>query len=279
MKVHASEQQHWYTRTGEPAYEMKGANGNMRAPTLRDARKLGLVPGVSTIIGCCAKPGLEVWKIDQAIMAALTLPRIDGESSDSFVSRVKVDAKETARKAAEKGTAIHAAIQGFYETGHAERDFFPYITASAGAVEQLVPECESWEAERSFASNLGFGGKCDLSCPVAVLDFKSKEFDATTDLKTWDEHSMQLAAYRHGLGMPKARCAIVYVSVTNPGLAKLIEIPEEELQQGWKMFAGLLAYWTAKTGYNSSWNKSGGGASSGAGVLATSPGARPATIA
>lgn len=251
--IHASESQHWYTRKGEPAYELKGANGNMRSPTLRDARKLGLVPGVSTIIGCCAKPGLERWKLDQMLHSALTLPRLDGEAEAAWIDRVWTDSKETAKKAAERGTAIHAAIQGLYETGLAERDFYPYINGASEAVEALVPGCESWVPERSFACQLGFGGKADLSCNAAVVDFKTKEFDTTTELKTWDEHAMQLAAYRHGLGLPSARCAIVYVSVTNPGLARLIEIPEEELQAGWRMFLGLLQYWSAKTKYNSSW--------------------------
>jgi hypothetical protein len=44
-----SEGGHWYTRTGECCYEIKGANGKMRSVTLRDARKLGLVPGFSAI--------------------------------------------------------------------------------------------------------------------------------------------------------------------------------------------------------------------------------------
>ena len=253
--THAAEWGHWYARDGSPMYEMPYADGRpgTRPVTLRDARKLSLVPGVSTIINCCAKPGLELWKLDQMMHAALTLPRLDGEPEAQWIERVWADSKETAKKASERGTAIHAAVQGFYETGHADRDYYPYITAAAGAVEQMVPECESWIPERSFACQLGFGGKVDMSCAVAVLDFKTKEFDHNTDLKTWDEHAMQLSAYRQGLGIEKARCAIVYVSVTNPGLAKLIEIPEESLQSGWRMFLALLQYWQAKNKFNSSW--------------------------
>jgi hypothetical protein len=96
---------------------------------------------------------------------------------------------------------------------------------------------------------MGFGGKVDLSCELAVIDFKTKEFADDTDLKTYDEHAMQLAAYREGLGIPTARCAICYVSVTVPGLSRLIEIPEEELSRGWEMFVYLLGYWKAKNKY------------------------------
>jgi hypothetical protein len=60
---------------------------------------------------------------------------------------------------------------------------------------------------------------------------------------------MQLAAYRSGLGISEARCAIVYVSVSQPGLVRLMEIPQEDLKKGWVMFYSLLQYWKAKNGY------------------------------
>ena len=60
---------------------------------------------------------------------------------------------------------------------------------------------------------------------------------------------MQLAAYRVGLGITDARCAIVYVSVSQPGVSRLIEIDAEKLSRGWQMFRGLLAYWQAKNKY------------------------------
>ena len=249
--IHASESQHWYGRDGLPMYDIVGANGKMRPVTLRDARKLSLVPGVSTILGCADKPGLTLWKIEQAIMAALTLPRIDGESSDSFVARVRVDAKEQAKKAAERGTAIHAAIQGWFEEHYHDPVQDPYVRGALDQVGAWYPDW-AWEAEQSFAHPLGFGGKVDLShCAAAfVLDFKTKEFSDQETLKTWDEHAMQLAAYREGLKIPNARCSICYVSVTNPGLSRLIEIPEEELQRGWECFVYLLGYWKAKNRFN-----------------------------
>lgn len=81
-----------------------------------------------------------------------------------------------------------------------------------------------------------------------VVDFKTKEFNEDAKLATYDEHAMQLAAYREGLKMPDARCAIVYVSVIVPGLVRVMELEQEELKQGWEMFNGLMNYWYAKTG-------------------------------
>lgn len=251
--AHVAESTHWYDRTGKPRYTVTAKAGHERPTHVGDARKLGLVPSVTTIIKCASAPALERWKLDQMMHAALTLPRLDGEPETAWIDRVWMDSRETGRKAAERGTAIHAAIQGAYEGEAYQADAYIHISGAMKAVDTLKPVSGWWTPERSFACPLGFGGKVDLSCDNAVVDFKTKEFEDPETLKTWDEHAMQLAAYRHGLGMPQARCAIVYVSVTNPGLAKLIEIPEAELQAGWRMFLGLLQYWQAKNKYVSSW--------------------------
>lgn len=252
--THAAESTHFYTRTGKPAYTVTAKAGHERPTTVADARKLGLVPSVTTIIKCAAAPGLTNWMIDQAILAALTLPVVAGESSESYLARIKHDSKEQAKRAAERGTAIHAAIQEFYETTAHQSGYEAYIQGACSSVYEWLPDVE-WTAERSFAHPLGFGGKLDLSCTQAVVDFKSKEFGPDDDLKTWPEHAMQLAAYRHGLEIPTARGAICYVSVTNPGLCRLIEIPEEELKKGWRMFYSLLQFWKAKNGFESSFDR------------------------
>lgn len=229
-------------------YEVVGANGKLRPTTLRDAKKLNLVPSVTTIIRCADRPGLNRWMRDQMLHAALTLPRTTDESEEAWIERVWADSEETARKAADKGTQIHAAIQGFYEGKETASDLLPHVLGARDAIQGHFG-LAMWCAERSFAHQLGFGGKVDLSSNLAAVDFKTKEFGEEDELKTWDEHAMQLAAYREGLGMPEARAAIVYVSVTNPGLSRLIEIPEEELERGWECFIHLLSFWKARNRY------------------------------
>lgn len=243
---HAAESMHWYARDGAPAYEVQGKTG-LRPATLRDARKLGLVPSVTTIIRCASAPALEMWKAKQVMLAAMTLPRHPGESDESFCERVMRDSKEEGRKAANRGTDIHAAIQGHYEGKVPDMAYWEHVQGTVAAVAAYCEQV-TWTAERSFAHPLGFGGKCDLSCDRWVLDFKTKECKPEDELKTWDEHAMQLAAYRQGLGVG-ARCAIVYVSAIVPGYAKVIEIPEDELRRGWGMFRGLLDYWKSKSSY------------------------------
>ena len=257
--AHVAESTHWYDRAGNPAYTVKAKDGTERPTTLRDARKLDLLPSVTTVIRCADKPALTNWMVDQGILAALTLPRNVGESESDWLKRVKQDSKEQARKAAARGTLIHGAIQGHYEGTPPDTEYWPHVQAATHEVAGWSPDSEEWVAERSFACRMGYGGKVDLSAfdmdSGFVLDFKTKEFAPGDDLKTWDEHAMQLAAYREGLGYPDARCAIVYVSVTHPGIASLIEIEEAELKKGWKCFYSLLQFWKAARGYDASFER------------------------
>jgi len=239
--THASESQHWYKKNGEPAYTVTAKNGSERATTLRDARKMALVPSVTSIIKCAAAPGLEAWKRNQVLLAALTLPKEDGETDEEWAKRIMADSKEHAKQAAAKGTEIHAAIQSSYE-GTPQPEYNAYIAAVENELYEWAGHQE-WKVEVSFADMSGYGGKCDLHSPLFLVDFKTKEFSPDDDLKAWDEHAMQLAAYREGLLVPAARCAILYVSVSHPGHAQLIEIPEADLGRGWMMFGHLLQYW------------------------------------
>jgi hypothetical protein len=184
---------------------------------------------------------LDVWKQQQAILAALTLPRLEGESEEDWLSRVVSDSKETAKSAAERGTQIHGVIEAFYEGV-----YIPELPTYVRAVETAINEhfgSQLWVSEKSFARN-GYGGKCDLIAKNCVIDFKTTEKDLDK-LDYYFDHQMQLAAYRQGFEMPKARCAIVYVNALQ-NKAKLVEIPEDDLRIGWECFTHLLAFYRAK---------------------------------
>ena len=241
VKENTSESGHWYLPDGSPAYRTIGKNGKERNTTVKDARGLGLLPSVTTIIGCAAKPALDVWKQQQAILAALTLPRLDGESEEDWLSRVVSDSKETAKQAAERGTQIHGVIEAFYE-GIYIPELPPYVRVVESTInEHFGPQL--WISEKSFAYG-GYGGKCDLIAKGFVVDFKTTEKDLDK-LDYFFDHQMQLAAYRQGFEMPNARCAIVYVNALQ-NKAKLIEIPEDDLRIGWECFTHLLAFYRAK---------------------------------
>ena len=246
--IRASESNHWYTKDGVPQYTVPSKkDGLPRATTLRDARTMDLVPSVTTILGCAAKPALIAWLQQQVLFAALTLPRRLDEPEKEYIERIINDSKEQGRSAADAGTEIHASIQGHYEdrpTGRHQES----VTSCVKVITEHFGETV-WISERAFAHEAGFGGKCDLFCAGtlnAVIDIKTKEFTDPAKVDAYDEHLMQLSAYRVGLGIPHARCANVFVSRNVEGLVVVKEWSAEDLDRGWEMFMHLLSFWQLK---------------------------------
>ena len=154
------------------------------------------------------------------------------------------DSKEQGRAAADLGTDIHASIQSFYE-GQTSDKHQDHVKGCVSALQEYFGH-QAWVAERSFAHEIGFGGKCDLHAVNLVVDIKTKDFTDSEKVDAYDEHMMQLSAYRVGLGMPSARCANIFVSRTVPGLVKIIEWDQKDLERGWQMFHALLTFWQTK---------------------------------
>jgi hypothetical protein len=245
---------HWYGGDGSPQYTVLAKDGSNRPTTLRDARKMNLVPSVTTINRLLHKPGLEEWKLEQMLLAALTLPRTPNETEKSLIARIKADSKETGKSAAERGTRVHESIEKWY-SGNRKVEHVEIAKAFEESVFDHfgTHPFEEWKVEKSFASPMGYGGKVDLHCvqsetaPVGiVVDAKTKEFGPDDEINAYDENLMQLAAYRHGLNLSHARCANVFASVTHPGLVVVFEWPEEKLRKGWEMFQCLLKLWKLK---------------------------------
>ena len=243
----ASESNHWYTLDGAPMYTVEGKNGLQRPTTLRDARKLSLVPSVTTVMNVAAKPALNAWMQRQVLLAALTLPKIDSETEDQYIDRIIQDSKEQGKAAADAGTAIHESIQSCFEGGVYSEAHNPHVEACRTALVSKFGQ-QDWICERAFAHEIGFGGKVDLHAENLVVDIKTKEFAPGDEVKPYDDHLIQLAAYRVGLGMPTARCANIFVSRNHPGAVSIHEWTEQDLNRGWRMFHLLLQFWYEKTG-------------------------------
>lgn len=239
VKTVDSESGHWYAQDGSPAYRIVGKNGVERNTTLKDAKSLNLVPSVTTILKVADKPALTVWMQQNVLLAALTLPRFDGEAESDWLERVMSDSKAAGREAADRGTRMHGELEDFYSKK--QRQYPSYVTAVYLAIKAKFGD-QPWTCEQSFAHQ-GFGGKVDLSCPDIVIDFKSKE-GPLEKVTTYHEHEMQLAAYRVGLARPKARCANVFFNAD--GEVKIIEHTEEKLASAWECFLCLLNFYKIK---------------------------------
>jgi len=262
----ATEAGHWYTPDGQPMYTITGSNGNERPTTLRDARKHGLVPGVTTITNMMPSFGLQRWGKTNILHAGLTLPPLPVECGekckacgraplvkvDDFAERVIADAEAQSEAAKARGSELHGDLEKAMrgeEHGHLR-----HVAAVVGELTLHSIHILQAEAEKSFASPAGYGGKVDAHSirDNWVVDFKTKE-KITGDQLTgrglvYDEHAQQLSAYRFGLGMPTARCYNVFVGVQDCRVV-VVEHQPEALQRGWTMFLLCLKLWQLKNNY------------------------------
>lgn len=241
---------HWYLPDGTPFYTIVGKNGKERDVTLRDARKYNAVPSVTTVLDVLNKSALVDWRIRQGILAALTLPRLDGENDEEFIDRVVSDSRQQAIQAAEEGNRIHAAIEAFFNKEYPHK-YEDHVLAVARLLDETFPDVTDWIAEKSFASPLGYGGKVDLHSPSTGIriDYKSKDMAPGEKKKLVYDQNIQLAAYDRGLSTKNAPCANIFVSRTHPGYAEIHVWEPKKIDEGWKVFASALACWQAIKGY------------------------------
>ena len=241
MSKYKSEAGHWYSPEGEPMYTLIGANGKERNTTLRDAKTLGLVPSVTTIIGIAAKPSLENWKITKALEACLTLSQTEAETDDAFINRCKNAGREIGLNAAKQGTKIHAQIEKGFLGGTKTK---PYKVIRSWLDENFPNE--EWIAEDSFCANEGYGGKIDLYSKSGIfIDFKTKDNLEGKDPSklVYDEHGMQLSAYAQGYHINEPERISIFVDRANTELV-LPHIWDKETHNKHKeMFNSLLNYW------------------------------------
>jgi hypothetical protein len=244
--------QHWYGRDGSSAY----------GSTLRDARKVGLVPSVTTIDKVIAAPQLTDWMVQQALDAALTLPRMDGESLDAFKVRALDDSRRQAREAADKGSALHDALEASIKGARIVGPFARHAVAVATVLREQFGE-QPWVAERSFAHPLGFGGKCDLYAPGFVIDFKSKPRIEDGKRYAYDNHARQLAAYAVGLGLASERdfalipvtLCNLFIGIEDAKVSVHIHTPAAAAK-GWRQFRAALELWKAMNNFDPGFTRS-----------------------
>ncbi len=236
--------QHWYQQDGSPLYTVIGANGKERDTTLRDARKLNLVPSVTTIMQMAAKPGLDNYLQTQLLDAVVT---IGVHNSDFWRQSVIQKSKEHSSKAAAAGTKIHDALEQYYLGNGLTMAMHSICAPVIDLLKSEFPNAK-WEPEKSFSHKSGFGGKVDMSeASGIILDFKTKDTDDIKKMVPFDEHGMQTAAYAVGLGMSGADRYNLFISTKVPGLVNLTK--SEDFGRDWGMFQNLLSFWKLKNRY------------------------------
>lgn len=252
---------HWYSRTGESCHTTKGANGKDRPTTLRDARKLNLLPSVTTIFNVLAKPQLDDWKQRQITASAIrcfqAMPG-DFHCSDrgeELHARIIEEAFKQVEDAADLGTAIHKAIENHF-TGLAHDDnHTPYVVA-----------VDAWKARegvqfvaqelRLVSTAYGYAGTTDAAMTSkrgrGILDFKSRKTKEGQPVTSYETQPMQIAAYHmahYGEILDTDVGCNCYISTTEQGRVEAVWYDAAQLRAEWEAFKHAVKLWQHFKGY------------------------------
>lgn len=245
---------HWYRPDGTTCHTViaKGS-GLPRQTTLADARKLGLLPSVSGILRVLDKPALNTWKVEQAVLAATTTPRLKDEPLDIFIKRVlEHDAEQEGQKARDFGTLIHSQLEKALKGGPVQADLEQFCRP----VLDLVATLGKPHAAERIVVGHGYAGTLDVIIGAGksrtILDFKTSKA-AHLPMKSYIEHRLALSAYAMatmpllGQGTPLST-ANIYISSVTPGMISLCRNDDwiETFTEGFKP---ILAYWRWANSY------------------------------
>lgn len=251
---------HWYNLEGESCHTVIGKNGKERGTNVTDARKLGLVPSVTTIMDIQAKPALIMWLQNQLIEACINTPFYSALwGKEEYKKYLIGESKRVGKEAADRGNTIHDKLEKWALNGFAKDTGDPEIQQAVDLIHQEFPGYQFYP-ERSFAHKDGFGGRVDLygvsvgpkdRVEYVIIDYKTKDKNSDKDMVQYDDHRIQLAAYQVGLQLPKnTRRFNLFISVHPDaiGMCKLIEC--KQFDRYIDLFYALKEVWQLKNKYN-----------------------------
>jgi hypothetical protein len=255
---------HWYSLDGKPVHTQPTKDGEgQRATTLRDARKLALLPSVTSIIGILDKPQLTRWKMREVAKAAIAIPGPQGdEPVERFADRAIEAAMSQVGEAADLGSRIHAAIENLMRGGAEEpsEELRPYVKPVLDWMRQVGVKVTHSEIVLVNAVH-GFAGRVDALFTwgdgfgkMGILDFKTKKTKEGEKVEAYDEHTLQLAAYAATHYGPEhlqhVVAANLFISSTEPGRLEVVKHDKGKLVAAYEAFCQMCAVWRFRKGYD-----------------------------
>lgn len=255
---------HFYERTAGgdviPRHFVPNASrpGELRASTLRDAKKNGWYGSVTTIQNLLDRPALNDWRVTEHLKAAYGLREKAGlASQEAWIEFVKNETQRALDAAPKAGTDFHDSMEQFILGALPEKHEHFIACAATGEKlrEYTQVDAHVWVPEKSFVHEMGFAGKVDAHYELRshekfVVDFKTKDsVDKWKPKKmAYKEMCQQLAAYRVGLGLHAARCLNVFVCLPTAQV-EIHEWEQDELDREFANFADLLRIWLRNANY------------------------------
>lgn len=287
----AKESSHWYRLDGTSCHTqpVKSRPGDTRPTTLADARKLGLFPSVTGILGVLDKPQLTDWKLEQLskefrsrlqLITARDRSAIDvldavmdmiHRDPDELHEEMVDHALRQVEQAADAGEIVHKgaelALSGL-EYDHDKEVFLPELKAKF-PLSTFVKPIEAFVKEhniqplghevRIVCPRHGYAGTGDLPmrCPKGrgFGDWKTRKTKPGRPVKAYDTQVMQIAAY-HGahfgneVGAPPRAGFNLFISTTEPGRVEVVWYDHEQIAAAYKAFIALCEVWRFLKGYD-----------------------------
>jgi hypothetical protein len=278
-KTYGSEAGHWYFPDGRPCHQVpyrdKKRVGELRNTTLIDAREMGLYPSVSGILKIQSNPGLDNWKKEQVARSAWEnfekIGNLYQDQEEDAVRLILSRSEENMTRARDLGTEIHGAIERYLSTVE-ENDWesmdpsMPHglaVNAAGAALKDMGVWGQPFEAERTFASPLGYGGTIDFRANWIFADFKC--VDSLDKKLDYPDRCSQLCAYGVGgfgfdmkeYNWTHFKLANIFISTSEPGKYLIHEWSQKDKEHGWKLFRACQNLWEISNNYYPSRETSG----------------------
>ena len=244
---------HWYNSIGEPCYNAG----------LREARKQGYLPSVTTIDKIISNPGLDTWKQNVIIETCIANP-FKGEIDDKeYIDWIKKEAFRDSRQKAKLGTVVHHLAERYIQGKPL------FFQGARSDVWEIFQPLKDWidinlmEPKKGVSSsegceivlvneNFGYAGKADLLTNdtlgnLTLLDYKTTfltEKDIKKDgtlkkVKIYPSWGRQLAALNE---VAKAERVLSVVISTNKDFLGvwIVEWTQKELDKYFEEFHHAL---------------------------------------
>lgn len=262
---------HYYTLDGDACHTQAtktGAKNKTRPTTVKDARKLKLLPSVTTVMEDITKGAFADWGKRNVLRIAGGIPLIDCENVQEWIGEIlKIDNKER-DDTFKFGTAIHHEIEVALNHGEWDEALNDYVCPALDAVWAMDLQEMATESV-TVNSEIGYAGCVDLSgwmqdkesmveiptVPV-IVDFKTKKTKVGEKIDVSETYPWQLAAYhvsKFGKGQrevhPLAKAALVFISSTEPGRVEIKWFDRAELEHAWECFKAAHKLWCLRNNY------------------------------